>query len=84
MSNANEPAFPVTDFTVPHGMSKRELIAMHALQGWIAGPLGGDTMDVFDFEAEPEVAKEHLDAVASTCVAYADALLAELSKAVPQ
>jgi hypothetical protein len=72
MSNANEPAFPVTDFSGPHGMSKRDLIAMHALQGWIAS--NSAMMD------QPE----HHRVAARFAVNSADSLLAELSKAVPQ
>lgn len=76
MKNADMPAMPVTDEcgmpfnSIPEGLcttglTKREMMAMHALQGLLAAP---DLNTV-----EP-------DAVAGTAIAYVDALLAELDR----
>lgn len=76
MKNADMPAMPIFDECgrpTVHGMSnvevlgltKREMMAMHALQGLLAAP---DLNTV-----EP-------DAVAGTAIAYVDALLAELDR----
>lgn len=81
MSTANEPAYPTPDsgghWTNPEtgytgyqnpgqpGMTKREMIAMHALQGITAGAYcGGGFMEV------------HV----KYAVEYADALLVELER----
>lgn len=80
MKNADMPAMPMfsdnaepcivrdpeTGVTAPAtGLTKREMMAMHALQGLLAAP---DLNTV-----EP-------DEVAGTATAYADALLAELDR----
>ena len=81
MKNADMPAMPTHDVfehcgfdgdsgphmtqTTNYGLTKREMMAMHALQGLLAAP---DLNTV-----EPE-------AVAGTAIAYADALLSELDR----
>lgn len=77
MKNADMPAMPCDEFSfINHtgymetirghsGLTKREMMAMHALQGLLAAP---DLNTV-----EP-------DAVAGTAIAYVDALLAELDR----
>ena len=79
MKNADMPAMPQSatneghpcyyyDYGgpgVPTGLTKREMMAMHALQGLLAAP---DLNTV-----EP-------DAVAGDAIAYVDALLAELDR----
>jgi len=49
-----------------------------ALTGWLAAIAGKIYMD--EYEDEPEAFAQHLTAVAKTCAAYADALLAEDAK----
>lgn len=66
--NGNEPAFarPESEFTHGStGLTKREWFAGMAMQG---------------FAADPEISGGY-QAIASTAVAWADALLAELAKA---
>ena len=72
MKNADMPAMPVelsgfgTYEPIAYtGLTKREMMAMHALQGLLAAP---DLNTV-----EP-------NAVAGTAIAYADALLEELDR----
>ena len=69
MKNADIPAMPLPLGTETEkwcqGLTKREMMAMHALQGLLAAP---DLNTV-----EP-------DAVAGTAIAYVDALLAELDR----
>lgn len=69
MKNADMPAMPLPLGTETErwcqGLTKREIMAMHALQGLLAAP---DLNTV-----EP-------DDVAGTAIAYADALLAELDR----
>ena len=69
MKNADMPAMPLPLGTETEkwcqGLTKREMMAMHALQGLLAAP---DLNTV-----EP-------DAVAGTAIAYVDALLAELDR----
>ena len=69
MKNAYMPAMPLPLVTETEkwcqGLTKREMMAMHALQGLLAAP---DLNTV-----EP-------DAVAGTAIAYVDALLAELDR----
>ena len=69
MKNAYMPAMPLPLGTETEkwcqGLTKREMMAMHALQGLLAAP---DLNTV-----EP-------DAVAGTAIAYVDALLAELDR----
>lgn len=78
MSNANDMAFPVNSTeltpnnTYQHGLTKREYIATHAMNGLMATIQPGDA----------KITHEKLAAlVATVCVAFADALLAELAKA---
>jgi hypothetical protein len=61
------------------GMSLRDYFAAAALQGWLAGPCDGHTMD--EYADEPEAFAEHQAEVARACYAYADAMLAERDKA---
>lgn len=72
MDNGKMPAMPVElsgfgsyEPIAYTGLTKREMMAMHALQGLLAAP---DLNTV-----EP-------DAVAGTAIAYVDALLAELDR----
>ncbi len=69
MKNADMPAMPLPLGTETEkwcqGLTKREMMAMHALQGLLAAP---DLNTV-----EP-------DDVAGTAIAYADALLVELDR----
>ena len=69
MKNADKSAMPLPLGTETEkwcqGLTKREMMAMHALQGLLAAP---DLNTV-----EP-------DAVAGTAIAYVDALLAELDR----
>lgn len=74
MSNANQPAFPTSEFydekvigTVG-GLTKRELFAAMAMQGCLADPKIRGDLDLL----APVIAQES--------VAFADALLAELAK----
>ena len=81
MKNADMPAMPTHDVfehcgfdgnsgphmtqTTNYGLTKREMMAMHALQGLLAAP------DLNTIEP---------GAVAGTAIAYVDALLAELDR----
>ena len=79
MKNADIPAMPQSATSegyscdyydyggpgIPTGLTKREMMAMHALQGLLAAP------DLNTIEP---------DAVAGTAIAYVDALLAELDR----
>ena len=82
MDNSNKPAFPVpVDLTNAslsqmsakmlgnHGLTKRELFAMAAMQGILSA------MDGWGYGGN-----EHYDGVAKYSVKYADALLKELNK----
>lgn len=70
MSDANDPAYPAWDLPemTCYGLTKRELIAAMAMQGFAADP---------DVHAEAAV-------VAVIAVKWADALLAELAKGGPK
>lgn len=87
MKNADESAFPVIhrkqvgnrgqclhNDTVYGGFTKREMIAMHAMQGYISGQLAWT--DGFDGGSAGLTAEE----AAKEAVNYADALLEELDK----
>lgn len=78
MNNADNSAFP-TDPSHTRGMTKRELIAMHALQGLLANGQLFDWLSARGHNADQSSAQ-----IAEGAVRSADALLAELSKAVPQ
>lgn len=82
MNNSNEPAFPVTvdlsnaslsqmaaKMLGNHGLTKRELFAMAAMQGMLSA------MDGWGYGGN-----EHYGDVAKYSVKYADALLKELNK----
>lgn len=63
------------------GMTLRDFFAAKALQGWLAGPCGGITLD--EYEGEDAAFAEHQAAVAVTCYSYADAMIAERAKDQP-
>lgn len=75
MKNANEPAMPI-EFNgfgqhapeAHSGLTKREMFAMHAMQGLLSA----------DYQNGSE--KLNSEDVASMSIDYADALLAELEK----
>lgn len=61
----------------------RDLFAAAALNGWIAGPLGGDVMDDYkDSDLDPQPFYQHTVAVARTAYMYADAMLAERQRRI--
>lgn len=69
------PAFPVSYSSDGNpGMTLRDYFAGQALAGWLAGIAGADWMREYDGEDLAFV--EHQRAVAETCYAYADAMLA--------
>ncbi len=88
MKNADMPAMPiVNDNGAPHftsdiamtksncvGMTKREMIAMHAMQGYISGNLA------WTDGADGGAVMLSVDEAAREAVSYADALLKELEK----
>lgn len=67
MSNGNMPAMPTQSNggDIFGGLTKREMMAMHALQGLLAAP---------DLKTAEPVA------VARAAIAYADSILAELER----
>lgn len=83
MKNADMPAMPVDgdfwfDSTKPelgtesyHGLTKREMFAMHAMQGL----LSSDNSSICFYKSDSDAVH-----IAQSSVAYADALLAELEK----
>jgi len=68
MKNADKPASPVMidDW---HGLTKREMFAIHAMQGLLAGNL-----------ARPDVISVDATEAAKEAASYADALLKELDQ----
>jgi hypothetical protein len=72
MRPGNNPAFPIVTPDMPvegsPGLTKRELLAAMAMQGYLA------------MYAGPDIAAPTANAVAQASVDYADALLAELAK----
>jgi hypothetical protein len=79
MKNADKPANPcITEFegmqgetykTTYHGLTKREIFAMAAMQGMLSGGVTIDVDKDYPFQTR-----------AQTCLLIADALLAELEK----
>lgn len=55
------------------GLTRRELLAALAMQAWITGPCGGETLD--DYDGDDRAFREHQNAVAQTAIGYADALI---------
>lgn len=76
MKNADMPAMPVknANFESDHfGLTKREMIAMHAMQGFISGHMAwSDGLDGGSADITPQ-------SVAGVAVEFADALLRELN-----
>lgn len=71
MENKDMPAFPAPDNRgLPPGLSKREIIAMAAMQGMLSNP----KLDIETTKAET---------IAQDAIAQTDILLLELSKPQP-
>ena len=69
MSSANEPAYPVLNYSEAQypGLTKREMFAMAAMQGFCANP-------------DEQISRSDVGPIANWAVAQADAVLAEIAK----
>ena len=68
MTNGENPAYPVPEYTLVAGLTKRELFAAMAMQGQLAHRNG--------------YTENGYGVIASDAVEFADALIAELNKEV--
>lgn len=75
INNADTPAYPsdIEDCNSYDGLTKREQIAMVALQGILSSPYYADFCDQPNYDQKPKAA-------AISAIKHADALLEELDK----